>query len=65
LTSLDMKFFRTTAGYTLFDYQRNQELLEEIKLEPADEQLSWNKSNWLRHVIRMNNNRMPKIMLNF
>jgi hypothetical protein len=34
-----MKFFRRTAGYTLFDLKRNNEVLEELKLEPVDEKL--------------------------
>jgi len=36
LTSIEMKFFRTT-GNTLFDYKRNEEILEELKVEPVDE----------------------------
>jgi hypothetical protein len=34
-----MKFFRRTAGYTLFNHKRNKEILEELKLEPVDEKL--------------------------
>jgi hypothetical protein len=33
-----------------------------MKVEPVEEQLNGHKSNWLRHVTRMNNKRMPKIM---
>jgi len=64
LTSIEMKFFRRTAGYTILDRNRNEEILEELKVEPADENLRRYKSNWLRHVTRMNNN-MAKIMLNY
>jgi hypothetical protein len=31
-----MKFFIRTTGYTLHDYKRNEEILEELKVEPAD-----------------------------
>jgi hypothetical protein len=34
-----MKFFRRTARYTLFDHKRNEEILEELKLEPVDEKI--------------------------
>jgi len=57
-------FFRRTAGYTLFDHRRNEEILEKLQAEPVDEKLRTYNSNWLRHVTRMNN-RMPKIMLNY
>jgi hypothetical protein len=33
-----MKFFRT-AAYNLFDHRRNEEILEELRVEPADEKL--------------------------
>jgi len=32
-----MQFFRITAGYTLFDDERNEEILEEMKVERVDE----------------------------
>jgi hypothetical protein len=60
-----MKFFKRTAGYTLFDHERKQEIFEGLKLEAVDEKLRRYKLNWLRHVTRMNNSRMPKIMLNY
>jgi len=63
LTSIEIKFFRT-AGYTLFDHKRNEEISEGVKAEPIDEKLRLYKSNWLRHVTGMNNNRMIEIMLN-
>jgi hypothetical protein len=47
-----------------FDHTSNEEVLEELKVEPIDEKLRRYKSNWLRHVTRMNNNRVSKIMLN-
>jgi hypothetical protein len=60
LTSVEMKIFRRTASYTLFDHKSNEEILEELKIEPVDEKLRRYKSNWLRHVTRMDSNRMPK-----
>jgi hypothetical protein len=60
-----MKFFRRTAGYTLFDHKRNEKIWEQLKVEPVDEKLRRYKSNWLQQVTRKNNNRAPKIMLNY
>ena len=47
-----MKFFRGTAGYTHFDHKMNEEILEGLKVEPADEKLRRYKSNWLLRVTR-------------
>jgi len=60
-----MTFVRRTAEYALFDHKRNEETLEELKVEPLDEKLRRYKWNWLQHVARRNNSRMPKIMLNY
>jgi len=37
--------------------------LERLKVEPVAEKLRRYKSNWLQHGTRMNNSRIPKIML--
>jgi hypothetical protein len=49
LASIERKFFRRTA---LSDHKRNEETLEQTKVETADEKLQRYKSNWLRHVTR-------------
>jgi hypothetical protein len=59
----DESFQKNRAGNTLVDHSRDEELLEELKVEPVDKKLRRYKSNWLRHVTSMNSNRMPKIML--
>jgi len=56
--------FRRTDGYTLLDHKRNEEILEELKVEPVEKRRRY-KSNCLRHVTRRENNRMPKIMLKY
>jgi hypothetical protein len=65
LTSVELKFFRRTAGYTLFDHKINEKIFEGLNVEAVDEKLGRCKSNWLRHATRMNNNGMPKIVLNY
>jgi hypothetical protein len=49
-----MKIFRRRAAYSLFARKRNEVVLEDLKLEPVDEKLRTYKSNWLRHVTRIN-----------
>jgi hypothetical protein len=36
LTSVEMTFSENTAGYTPFDHKRNEEILEETKVETVD-----------------------------
>ena len=60
-----MKFLRRTAEYSLFGHNRNEDILEEMKVETVDERLRGHKRNWLQHVTRMSNNKMPKIMLKY
>jgi len=40
LTSIEMKFFGRTARYTLLDHRRNEEILEDWKVEPVYKKLS-------------------------
>jgi hypothetical protein len=49
---------------SFFDRKRNEAILEKLKVEAVDEKRRRYKSNWLRRVTRMNNYRMPKLMLN-
>jgi hypothetical protein len=45
LTSIMMKFFRRTSRYTFFGHKRNEEILEEMKVEPVREKLRRYKIN--------------------
>jgi len=60
---IEMKFFHKNSRYSLFDHKRNEEILEQLTVEPADEKLRRYKLNWLRRVTRMNSSNMAKIML--
>jgi hypothetical protein len=40
---MEIKFFRRREGYILFDHERNDEILEELKVEPVDEKLNKKK----------------------
>ena len=60
LTSIEMKCFRT-EGYTLCDNKNNEDVLQELKGEPVDENLRKYNPNWL-HLTRMNTKRTPKLI---
>jgi hypothetical protein len=45
-----MKFLRPTAGYSLLDHRRSEDILEELKVDPVEKKLSECKQKWLIHV---------------
>jgi len=45
LVLIEMKVFIKTAGYTLFYHKRNEEILVQLNVEPADENLRRHKSD--------------------
>jgi hypothetical protein len=57
--------FHKNSEIQNFDHDRNEEILEYLKVEPAAEKLRIYTSNWLRHVTRMNNNKMRTVMLKY
>jgi hypothetical protein len=63
--SIEIKFSRKNAGCTRLTTKRNEEILEDEQVEPADEKLRRYKSNCPQHVTRTNNKRITKIMLNY
>ena len=67
LESIEMKFFRKTAGYTLFDHERIEDIFEKLEVEPVDKKLRRYKPNWLRHVTRMKRKKyeQKKIVQNY
>ena len=52
LTSFEVIFFGNTAGYALFDHERNEETFEEFKVEAVHEKLG----RQLRLAATCNNN---------
>jgi len=60
-----VKFFRRTSWYTLLDQKRSEEIFEDLTAKPVDDKLRRHKSNWLGHVTRIQNNRMPKKKVNY
>jgi hypothetical protein len=59
-----MKYLRRTAGYTLLDIKRNEELLE-LHVTPLEDKLCTHRHKWFQHVHRMEDSRLPKQLLNY
>jgi hypothetical protein len=59
-----MKYLRLTAGYTLLDHKRDEEILE-LHATPLEEKLCAYRHNWFQHVQRRENYRLPKQLLNY
>jgi hypothetical protein len=55
-----MKFMRRTAGYTLFDHKRSEDILKELQIEPVITHVQNYHTNWRNHVRRMERVRIPK-----
>jgi hypothetical protein len=51
---------RRTAGYTLLDRKKSEDILQELKVDPIMDFVQEYRKSWKEHVIRMNNNRLPK-----
>jgi hypothetical protein len=60
LKASETKFLRRTAGYTLLDDEKNEDVLQELNTTPILEKITKYRHNWIKHVHRMNNSRFPK-----
>jgi hypothetical protein len=60
-----MKFLRRTAGYTLLDHKKNEDVLQELNTTPILEKITKYRHNWVKHVHRMNNSRFPKALIEY
>jgi hypothetical protein len=55
-----MKFTRCPAGYRLLDRGRNADILQELKVDPAESKLAQYKEAYLNRVSRTEDIRYPK-----
>jgi hypothetical protein len=60
-----MKFMWKTAGLTLWDHKRNEEILKNLKVEPVSKCIQNYRANWKDHIERMDSNRFPNNLLNY
>jgi len=60
-----MKYMRRIAGYTWTDYKTNAQIAKELKITPVLDRLLEYKGNWIQHVNRMSQNRLPRVMKHY
>jgi hypothetical protein len=52
--------FMTTAKYSWMDNERNKHILKEAETEPTLHKLLKYKTRWIKHINRMQRDRLPK-----
>jgi len=65
ITAAEMKYMRRTAAYTCTDYKTNTQITRELKITPILDKVLEYKRNWIQHVNRMSQNRLPGVMKHY
>jgi hypothetical protein len=65
LKASEIKFLRRTAGYTLLDLKKNEDILQELNTTPVLEKITKYRHKWVKHVHCMNNSRFPKALIEY
>jgi len=65
LEAAEMRFLRSVTGYTRLDKTRSEVIRKELEVSwKQDVRLKY-KQNWIKHLERMDNTRLPKHALNY
>ena len=59
----EMKFLRSTAGYTKLDMKRNSQIREELKVEEVNLIIIKFRESWKQHISRMDSDSFPNVAL--
>ena len=65
LEDAEMRFLRSVEGYTRLDKIRSEVIRKELKISGIQDVRSKYKQNWISHLERMDNTRLPKHALNY
>jgi hypothetical protein len=63
IQAIEMEFLRAIMGKIKRDRIRNAHMREELRMEDVQNQTAINRLRWFGHVIRMNEHKMPKRVL--
>jgi hypothetical protein len=64
-TPAEKRFLRSVKGYTRLDKMRSEVIRKELKISGIQDVKSKYKQNWINHLERMDNTRLPKHALNY
>jgi len=65
LEAAEMRFLRSVKGYTRLDKIRSEIIRKELEVPGIQDVGTKYKQNWMNHLERMDNNRLPKHALNY
>jgi len=65
LEAAEMRFLKSVKGYTRLDKTRSEVLRKELEIPGIQDVRSKYKQNWINHLERMDNTRLPKHALNY
>ena len=65
LEAAEMRFLRSVRGYTRLDKIRSEVIRKEVEISGIQDVRSKHKQNWINHLERMDNTRLPKHDLNY
>jgi len=65
LEAAEMSFLRSVKGYTRLDRIRREVIRKELEISGIQDVRVKYKQNWINHLERMDNTRLPKRALNY
>ena len=65
LEAAEMRFLRSVTGYTRLDKIRSEVIRKELEIFGIQDMKLKYKQNWINHLERMDNTRLPKHTLNY
>jgi len=65
LEAAEMRFLRRVKGYTRLDKIRSEVIRKELQISGIQDVRSKHKQNWINHLERMDNSRLPKHAHNY
>jgi len=65
LEAAEVSFLRSVKGYTRLDKIRSEVIRKEIEISGIQDVKFKYKQNWINHLERMDNTRLPKDALNY